>query len=394
METDSGRTGQSMNHNHPNVVLETLAAQGLGWMDRDTHSIIPPIYPSTTFQRNADLTYHRGRAYTRADNPTYEQASELLARLEGGQEALLFASGMAAIMTIFQALIPGDHIIIPDGVYCGTRTWLEKFAGHWGLAYTQLPNNDPDALKKAIRPGKTKIVWIETPSNPFWHITDIGAFSKIAHENDALIVTDNTVSTPVLTRPIVWGSDIVMHSATKYLNGHGDILMGGLVTKKKTDIWKRIHAIAHDGGALPGSFETWLLLRGMRTLFLRMARICSSAMVIAEYLNKRPEISKVYYPGLPEFPGHEIAKQQMRGGFGGMLSIRMKEGYRAAVKVQAVVQVFKRATSLGLTESLIEHRASYEGPGSPVPDDLLRISIGIEDMNDLIYDLDQALLSV
>ncbi len=370
---------------------ETLVAQGFDLMDETTRSLTPPIYPSTTFLRNPDLSYHNGRKYIRADNPTYDQVSGIIAELEGGTGAQLFSSGMAAIGAVLTALKPGDHIVAGAGVYGGTRNYLDRIAGPWGLDYTHLADNNPASLISAIIPGRTKIVWIETPSNPLWLITDIAAFCTIAHQHGCMVVADNTVATPVLTKPIDLGADIVMHSATKYLNGHGDILMGVLVTKEKNRVWEHIIEIAHDGGAIPGTFETWLLHRGIRTLFLRMERICSNAQIIAEYLDKHPAIAHVYYPGLAGDAGHEIAAGQMKGGFGGMISIQVRGGMAEAVKVQAKTDVFKRATSLGTTESLIEHRASYEGAGTSVPDDLLRLSIGIEDVEDLVQDLDQAL---
>jgi len=375
----------------PVVSPETLSAQAMGIVEGHKRSIIPPLYPSTTFERNADLTYHEGRSYTRAGNPTYERAGELLALLEGGERAQLFSSGMAAAAALFQALEPGDHVLVPDGVYYGIRSWLERHGRPWGLEYSTYSEEDAGTLESGIVPGRTKIAWIETPSNPLWKITDIAAFSRIAHGHGATVVVDNTVPTPVLTRPIELGADIVMHSATKYLNGHGDVLAGALITNEENDLWNRVRSIAHDAGPLPGSFEAWLLLRGMRTLFLRMERICSSAERIAQFVHEHDLVSSVYYPGLRDFPGHEIAERQMKGGFGGMISIRLAGGFEAAVRVQANVKVFKRATSLGAAESMIEHRASYEGPDSDVPDDLLRLSIGIEKPDDLIHDLEQAL---
>jgi len=374
-----------------NLSKETLSAQALGWIEEYSRSIIPPIYPSTTFARNADLSYHEGRSYTRGDNPTYKQASELLSCLENGKKAQLFASGMAACVSIFQSLHPGDHVITTEGVYYGVQNWLNKYGKSWGILYTQIPDNDIAALNEFIISGKTRIVWIETPSNPLWNLIDISAFSETAHKNGAMVIVDNTVATPVLTRPLDFGADIVMHAATKYLNGHGDVLMGALITKAENEFWQRIIDLAHDAGPLPGSFETWLLLRGMRTLFLRMERICMNAQKVAEFLQSHPECSFVYYPGLKSFPGHKIAEKQMHGGFGGMISFRLKRGRSAAVEVQAKTKVFKRATSLGLTESLIEHRSSYEGPQTKVPDNLLRLSLGIENADDLINDLRNAL---
>lgn len=375
------------------INLETKITQALGYTDSDTHSVVPPIYLSSTFLRNGDLSYHKGLIYTRSDNPTYKQVSELLAELENGKSAQLFSSGIAATVAIFQTLKTGDHIILPEGVYGGTRKWVNSYLGKWGIEVTYIPDGDFIALKDNIKIGKTKIVWIETPSNPNWKITDIKIFSEIAHNTGAMVVCDNTVATPVLTKPLDLGADIVLHSATKYLNGHGDILMGALVAKEENEFWNKIKSIAHDGGALPGSFESWLLLRGIRTLFLRMERICSNAMKIAEFLENHPKVKMVYYPGLKNFPGYEIAKRQMQNGFGGMISIRLADK-ESAIKLQTKTKLFKRATSLGLVESLIEHRASYEGKGTQVPDDLIRLSIGIEQVDDLIKDLEQALTQI
>jgi cystathionine gamma-synthase len=373
------------------ISKRTFTAQALGWVDEATRSITPPIYPSTTFERNADLSYEGGRKYTRADNPTYDQVSRLLAKLEDGFDAQLFASGMSAIVSIFQSLRPGDHVVAPESVYCGVRTWLTEYAKPWGLNYDFVPNGDEAALRAALRPNETKVVWVETPSNPDWRVTDIAASAREAHEAGAMVVVDNTVATPVLTRPISLGADIVVHSGTKYLNGHGDVLVGASIAKEDTPLWRRIRETAHDAGALPGPFEAWLLLRGVRTLFLRMDQICSNAHTIATHFEKHPRIETVHYPGITGSADHTIARRQMLGGFGGMLSIRVAGGYESAVAVQAACRIFKRATSLGAVESLVEHRASYEGAGSLVPDNLLRLSIGIEDVADLISDLEQAL---
>lgn len=378
----------------PSRNRRTLTAQALGWVDAATRSLAPPIYPATTYERNADLSYESGRKYTRADNPTYDQVSRLLAALEHGVDAQLFASGMSAIVSIFQSLRPGDHVVVPESVYCGVRTWLTEYAEPWGLDIDFVPNGNESALAESLKPDRTKLVWIETPSNPDWKVTDIASCSRAAHGVGATVVVDNTVATPVLTRPIDLGADLVVHSGTKYLNGHGDVLIGVVIAEEETPLWQRIRALAHDAGALPGPFETWLLLRGMRTLFLRMNQICSNALTIACHLVSHPRVEAVLYPGLPGSRDHEVAARQMSGGFGGMISLRINGGYQAAVAVQAACRVFMRATSLGTLESLIEHRASYEGAASSVPGNLLRLSIGIEDVVDLVSDLEQALESV
>ena len=372
----------------------TLAAQALGWVDDTTRAVSPPLHPSTTFERDPDNRYPKGRVYGRDDNPTYDQGEALLATLESGADCLLFASGMAAATAVFQGLAPGDHVVAPEIMYHGVRKWLEGFARRWGLAVDFVPAHEAGALEAAVRPGRTKLVWIETPANPTWAITDIASSAQAAHGAGARLAVDSTVATPVLTRPLEFGADLVMHAATKYLNGHSDVLAGALVTAREDDLWQRIREIRPGGGGVLGAFEAWLLLRGMRTLYLRVQASCRGAQTLAEHMQDHPRVAEVLYPGLENHPGHAVAARQMQGGFGGMLSLRIRGGEAAAIKVAAKVQVFKRATSLGGTESLIEHRASIEGEGTPVPQDLLRLSVGIEDPEDLVADLEQALASV
>lgn len=369
----------------------TRAAQALGWIDERTKAVTPPIHPSTTFVRDPDNEYRAGYSYARDENPTYDQAEALLTSLEGGAGSMLFASGMAAATSVFLALKPGDHVIAPEVMYWGLRKWLVQTGRHWGLQVDFVPPGDLDAIRAAVRPGATKLVWIETPANPTWTVTDIAAAAEIAHNAGALLGVDSTVATPVLTRPIELGADIVMHSATKYLNGHSDVIGGALVTARLDETWERIHAQRHDGGAVLGPFDAWLLLRGMRTLFVRVAASCAGARRIAEHFVNHDRIAEVLYPGLPDHPGHDVAARQMQGGFGGMLSLRVDGGGEAAIAAAAKVGIWKRATSLGGVESLIEHRASIEGAGTLVPDDLLRLSVGIEDPADLIADLEHAL---
>ncbi len=369
----------------------SAAAQALGWVDEKTRAVSPAIHTSTTFIRDEDNQYRSGRGYIRADNPSYDQAEALLNHLEQGAGALLFSSGMAAATAVFLGLRPGDHVIAPKVMYWGLRRWLQGFAKDWGLDVELVDTTDQLALARALQPGRTKLVWIETPANPTWVITDIAATAKLAHQAGARLAVDSTVATPVLTQPLTLGADIVMHAATKYLNGHSDVLAGALVTKQNDDFWKRLKAIRHDMGAVPGSFEAWLLLRGMRTLFVRVPAACRSAQLIAGHFAAHPKISAVLYPGLRSAQGHAVAAREMSGGFGGMLSLRVKAGEAAAIATAAKVRLWKRATSLGGVESLIEHRASVEGAGSPVPGDLLRLSVGLEDVGDLIADLEQAL---
>jgi cystathionine gamma-synthase len=298
---------------------------------------------------------------------------------------------MAAAGAVIQSLNPGDHIVIPTVMYWGLRNWMVEFCAHWGIELDQYDPADPDHLASSVKTGKTTLVWIETPSNPTWDIIDIAAAAELAHNAGARIAIDSTVATPVLTRPIEFGADIVMHSATKYLNGHGDVVAGALVTAKKDDFWQRVCKARAEGGAILGSFEAWLLQRGLRTLFLRVRNASESALAIAQHFENHAKLDAVLYPGLESHSGHEIAKKQMDGGFSGMLSLRVKGGEQAALDVIRKCQVFIRATSLGGVESLIEHRYSIEGPRSPIPKDLIRISVGAESVVDLIADLEQAL---
>ncbi len=368
---------------------ESLTAQGLGWVDQATQAISPPIHMSSTFLRTPG--YGEERAYIRDQNPAFEQAEALLAKLEGGAAAALTASGMAAATSVFMALKPGDHVVVPQMMYWSLRNWLVTYATEWGIEVTLVDMTNLDALRQALRPGKTRLVWIETPGNPLWSVTDIAACAEIAHKAGARLAVDSTVATPVFTQPLKLGADLVMHSATKYLNGHSDLCAGALVTKEKDAHWERIIQVRYQLGAIPGSVEAWLLLRGMRSLFPRVRQQAATALNLAQRFAIHPGIAEVLYPGLPGFPGHEIAKAQMQGGFGGMLSIRVKAGAEAAKATAARVGLWQRATSLGGTESLIEHRASVEGPTSPVPADLLRLSVGLEDVGDLYDDLDRAL---
>jgi len=369
----------------------TLAAQALGWIDEATKALIPPIHLSTTFIRDPDNQYRSGLVYGRPNNPTFSQPEALLARLEGGAAAMLFASGMAAATAVFLALRPGDHVVAPQVMYWALRKWLMGYARDWGLEVELVDAGDIDAIKAAIRPGKTKLLWLETPANPTWIVSDIAAAAELAHQAGARLAVDSTVGAGILTQPIALGADIVMHAATKYLNGHTDVLAGALVAARTDEFWQRIVDVRTSNGAILGAMEAWLLLRGMRTLPLRVERASQSARRIAEHFAGDARIAGVLYPGLASHPGHAVAARQMKGGFGGMLSIRVARGEMAAISTAARVKLWKRATSLGGVESLVEHRASIEGAGTPAPTDLLRLSVGIEDAQDLIDDLDQAL---
>jgi cystathionine gamma-synthase len=314
----------------------------------------------------------------------------LLTRLEGGADTLLFSSGMAAATAPFLALKPGDHVIAPTVMYWGLRKWLLG-RGEWGLAVELAEMTDLSQVAALIRPGRTRLVWAESPANPMWQVADLAALAEIAHGAGAVLAVDSTSATPMLTRPIALGADLVMHAATKYLNGHSDVLAGTLTAARKDEFWEQLRGLRTSGGAVPGSFEAWLLLRGMRTLPLRVRQCSANALHLAENLQRHPAIAEVLYPGLASHPQHALARRQMQGGFGGMLSIRVKGGEAAAIRCAARVKLWKRATSLGGVESLIEHRASIEGPGTPVPGDLLRLSAGIESAEELLGDLEQAL---
>lgn len=370
---------------------QTIAAQALGWIDERTRAITPPIHVSSTYLRDPDNQYRSGRVYARADNPAFDQAEAVVNALEGAHQTLLFASGMAAATAVFQALAPGDHVLAPKVMYWSLRNWLVSFAVPWGLDVELIDMTDPAAVQAALRPGKTRLVWIETPANPLWTVTDIAATAQLAHAAGALLAVDSTVATPVLTQPLALGADIVMHAATKYLNGHSDLIAGVLSTRSDNEHWQQVRKLRAQIGGTLGSFEAWLLLRGMRTLHLRVSAACASAQRIAEHFNAHADVAEVLYPGLPGCHGHDVARRQMHGGFGGMLSMRARGGEAAAIAVAAHTQLWKRATSLGGTESLIEHRASVEGAGTPAPADLLRLSVGIEHVDDLIADLEQAL---
>jgi cystathionine gamma-synthase len=281
-------------------------------------------------------------------------------------------------------------------MYWSLRNWLMTFAVGWGLDVELIDMTSPEAVQAALRPGKTRLVWVETPANPLWTVTDIQATAALAHAAGALLAVDSTVPTPVLTRPLALGADIVMHAATKYLNGHSDLIAGVLCTKEDSPYWQRVRKVRAQIGGTLGSFEAWLLLRGLRTLHLRVRAACASAQHIAEHFDGHALVAEVLYPGLPRFAGHAVAARQMQGGYGGMMSIRVNAnaqgGEAAAIAVAAHTKLWKRATSLGGTESLIEHRASVEGVGTPAPTDLLRLSVGIEHFDDLIADLEQALV--
>jgi cystathionine gamma-synthase len=369
----------------------TIAAQALGAVEPVTKAVVAPVHVATTFIRDPDNQYRAGYSYGRPDNATVRETEAVIAALEGAAQALLFGSGMAAATGVVLALPPGAHILAPQVCYWAFRNWLANEAPRFGYRVDLVDMTDLDAVRAAVKAGETRLIWIETPGNPLWSITDIAAVADIAHAAGAALAVDSTAATPVFTRPLALGADIVMHSATKYLNGHSDVIAGALACARDDALWTRIKAVRAQHGAILGPFEAWLVLRGLRTLHVRVTAQAESALRLATEFKRHPCVGAVLYPGLASHPGHAVAARQMAGGFGGMLSIRVKAGERAAIDTAARVEVWKRATSLGGVESLIEHRASVEGPGSPCPPDLLRLSVGLEDIDDLYADLDRAL---
>jgi cystathionine gamma-synthase len=369
----------------------TIAAQALGLVEPTTKAVVPPLHLATTFVRDPDNQYRAGYAYGRPDNATTRHAEAVLAALEEAHEAALFGSGMAAATAIVLALPAHSHIVASQVMYWAFRHWLANEAPRLGHYVDFADSTDPAAMSAAIKPGTTKLVYIETPGNPLWTISDITALAEIAHAAGALLAVDSTVATPVFTRPLRLGADMVMHSASKYLNGHSDVIAGVVAAARPGAAWERVKTVRTQLGAVIGPFEAWLLLRGLRTLDMRVKTQAATAMLIATSLARHARVAHVLYPGLAVHPGHAVAARQMTGGFGAMLSIRVKGGERAAIATAAKVQLWKRATSLGGVESLIEHRASVEGAHSPCPPDLLRLSVGLEDPDDLIGDLGQAL---
>jgi cystathionine gamma-synthase len=369
--------------------IETLAVHAGQTVDSATGAVAAPIYLSTTFERDIEGTYSRGFMYTRNDNPNRQALEQGISALEGGAVAAAFSSGTGATMSIVQALAPGDHVLAHVDAYYGTTRLLREIFLRWGLEVDFVDMSDLAAVKKALKQN-TKLAWAETPSNPLLKIVDLAAVSEIVHDAGAIFVCDNTWA-PVIQRPFDLGADLILHSTTKYFGGHCDVLGGIVIAKTDNDFFQRIRSIQYEGGAVPSPFDCWLILRGMRTLPWRMRAHSENAMKVADFLAKHRKVARVHYPGLPSHPRHDIAARQM-SLFGGMLSFEVKDGRDAAISVAAKAKIFIRATSLGGVESLIEHRASIEGPGTTSPEGLLRLSIGLENADDLIEDLDQALL--
>lgn len=371
--------------------FETLAIQSTQLPNEDTKVVSTPIFMSTTFERAADGSYPSGYVYSRMDNPNRQLLEKSIALLEKGEIGLAFASGMAATTALFQTLTPGSHLILPHDAYYTTNDLAKTVFGSKGIQITEVNMTKIEEVQQAIRP-ETALIWLETPSNPQLSISDIKAIAAMAHEVGALCAVDNTWPTPVMQRPLELGADIVMHSTTKYFGGHSDVLGGCLVMKEAGPLAEEIRKIQAITGGVPSPFECWLTTRGIKTLYLRVQAQTKTAGALAEYLAQHPGIEQVNYPGLPSHPQHEIAKQQMYGGFGAMLSVQVKGTAAEAMALTGRLKLFTTATSLGGVESLIEHRKSVEGPESPTPDNLLRLSIGLENIEDLIADWEQALV--
>ncbi|MEW1889413.1 PLP-dependent aspartate aminotransferase family protein [Streptomyces sp. NPDC085659] len=377
--------------------VETRAAQGDGWRSPTTGAVPPAISMGATYARDGEYRTPAGLAYLRDQGaPGYEQVEDVVAGLEGGSRGLLFSSGMAAATAVFQVLPAGSRVVVPRTMYFGLTKWILEFGTEQGLEVVQVPMDDLDAVAAAVAAAPTRLVWAESPANPTWTVTDLAAVGAVAREAGALFGVDNTVPTPVHSRPFEHGADLVMHSGTKYLNGHTDVVAGLLVLapdpgERAAALWERLELHRRLTGPMLGPMETYLLMRGIRTLFPRMRQISATAMALAEHFAGHPLIRKVAYPGLPDDPGHAIAARQMSDGFSGMLSLHVAGEWQRSLRTAQHCELFIRATSLGGVESLIEHRYTFEGPGSTSPKDMLRVSVGLENPADLVADLEQAL---
>lgn len=371
--------------------FETQAIHA-GRIHRPSGGITSDLTLATTFMRGAEGDYPYGHIYARASNPNRQALERSLMTLEAGADAVAFASGSAATYAVFQSLAPGEHVIVPDDVYHGTRTQLRELFARWGLTHSVVDLTNVDAVRAALQ-AQTRLIWIETPSNPLLKISDIRALSELAHEAGAITVVDNTFASPLLQQPLALGADLVLHSTTKYLGGHSDILGGAVIAREADTRLARIRDAQIYGGGVPSPFDCWLLLRSIATLPCRMRTQSANAERLAHFLSEHPAVHAVHYPGLPQHPGHALAQRQM-SGYGAMLSVQVRGGAAAAQQVAGAVRIFTRATSLGGVESLIEHRYSVEGPHSTTPPDLLRISVGLEHIDDLLDDMRNALQTV
>lgn len=369
----------------------TRAAQALRMIDPVTGSVTPVIDLSSTFARDEAYAPRQSYIYARDGGPTVEHAESLLASLEGAAGTLVFASGMAALVALTETLRTGDHVAAPRSMYHGCASWLRRLGELRGIETTFFDATQAGALEAALRPGRTRLVWVESPTNPTWDVIDIAAAAEAAHGAGARLAVDCTVAPPCTLRALELGADFAFHSGTKYLGGHSDITAGVLSAARLDPMWAEVRQLRSMMGSVIAAFEAWLLIRGIRTLYLRYERASASALAIAERLSAHPGVARVLYPGLEAHPGHAVAARQMTGGFGGMLSFLVRGTEAQARDVARHVLVFVPATSLGGVESLIEHRRTVEGPHSTTPETLLRLSVGIEDPADLIADLEQAL---
>jgi cystathionine gamma-synthase len=369
--------------------FETLAVHAGASPDPVTGALMPAIQLSTTFQRSPDGSFPSGYEYIRDGNPNRQALEVAMAKLEGGASAVAFASGMAATMAVLQTLAPGDHVVAPLDAYFGTSKLLREHFTPWGLEASFVDMTNLSSVQAALRPT-TRLIWTETPSNPTIAVTDLKGVSAIAKSAGALTACDNTWATPFLQRPLALGVDLVMHSTTKYLSGHCDVMGGVIVAREAGPVAERLRAVQVHGGAVPSPFDSWLVLRGIRTLPWRMRAHCSNAAAVATFLSEHPQVERVHYPGLRSDPGYQIASTQMAAP-GGMLSFVVPGGRPQAFAIAARLRLFARATSLGGPESLVEHRASVEGSGTRAPEGLLRLSVGLEHPEDLVADLSQAL---
>jgi cystathionine gamma-synthase len=370
--------------------IETLAVHAGRKIDPPTGAVAQPIHLSTTFERGPDGKWPRGYTYSREENPNRDSLEQCLGSMEGGTQALVFSSGLAVVTAVLNAMHAGDHLIFPDDVYFGLRRVVNDVFAHRQLEVDFVDLTDLDTLNATVKPS-TRLIWVETPSNPLLKIVDLAAVAAVARQANAISVCDATFSTPVLQRPLEFGIDMVMHSTTKFISGHSDVVGGVLISKHDNYIFERACQFQKYGGAVPSPFDCWLTRRGVDTLPLRVRQQSANAMRLAEFLQSHAAVEQVNYPGLRSHPRHELARLQMPGGFGGMLSFHVRGGKPEAMGVAARVKLITRATSLGGTHSLIEHRASVEGPKSTTPQNLLRLSAGIENIEDLIADLDHAL---
>lgn len=370
---------------------ETRIVQALHFMDEATGAVVPSIQPTSTYARNADYGLRQEYMYRRDGGATTEHAEAIIADLEGASKAMLFASGMSACTAVIEQLPTGSHVVLPKVMYHGVLHQFKIYETNGRLSVSYYSAGNLDELAAAVRPGETRLVWVETPNNPDWEVTDIAGAAQIAHDAGAMLLSDCTATPPNITRALDFGADISFHSATKYLNGHSDITAGVLSVRETGRFWEDIEVIRRLQGTALHSFDAWLLIRGMRTLFLRVEKACANAMAIARHFRDHDAVEAVLYPGLPDHPGHEVARRQTSGHFGGMLSIIVKGDEQTAIDVARHCRSFYPATSLGGVESLIEHRKTVSGEGFPVHPRLLRLSVGIEDADDLIADLEQAL---